>query len=95
MQLNMDVYRFNYPPIVYKIPNRRARAWPLGRVRARPKVYCLQVWQMLKKFGKNLGYGWILYARYLIVARGPGLSSLQAECAREQRYFAYKVGFTI
>ena len=42
---------------------------------------------MLKKFGQNLGYGWILYTRYIIVARGPGLSSFQAECVGEQSYF--------
>ena len=28
--------------VVYKIPYRRARAWPLGRVRARAKVSCIQ-----------------------------------------------------
>ena len=27
---------------VYKIPYRRARAWPSGRVRARVKVSCIQ-----------------------------------------------------
>ena len=27
---------------VYKIPYRRARAWPLDRVRARAKVSCIQ-----------------------------------------------------
>ena len=28
---------------VYKIPYRRARAWPLGRVRARAKESCIQI----------------------------------------------------
>ena len=28
--------------LVYKIPYRRTRAWPLGRVRARAKVSCIQ-----------------------------------------------------
>ena len=29
-------------PLVYKIPYRRARDWPLGRVRARAKESCIQ-----------------------------------------------------
>ena len=28
---------------VYKIPYRRARAWPLGRVHGRAKVSCIQI----------------------------------------------------
>ena len=28
--------------LVYKIPYRRARAWPSGKVRARAKVSCIQ-----------------------------------------------------
>ena len=28
--------------VVYKIPYRHARAWPLGRVRARAKESCIQ-----------------------------------------------------
>ena len=37
-----DVFKIAYDRVVYKIPYRRARAWPvqpLGRVRARAKVY--------------------------------------------------------
>ena len=30
------------PDIVYKIPYRRARAWPSGQVRARAKESCIQ-----------------------------------------------------
>ena len=32
---------------VYKIPYRRARAWPSGLVRARAKVSCIQIKSLL------------------------------------------------
>ena len=44
--------------VVYKIPYPRARAWPLGRVRARAKVSCIQRQYMLLHFFN-------LYAKYL------------------------------
>ena len=52
---------------VYNIPYRRARAWPLGRVRARAKESCIQ-WLI----GLLLNDIQALYTRYPIVARALG-----------------------
>ena len=35
-------FKASWSDVVYKIPYRRARAWPSGRVRARAKVSCIQ-----------------------------------------------------
>ena len=69
--------------VVYKIPYRRARAWPLGRVRRASKGI----------LHTRLGLGLGLHTICPIVARAWPSSSgygLSDECARVQRYLAYK-----
>ena len=63
--------------VVYKIPYRRARAWPsgcIGRVRRASKGILHTMYMVVYKIP------------YLLSSR-----ARLAECAREQRYLAYNV----